>query len=218
MEVMCVKHFMIRILKSIIGLMVFAFGEYLTIQAGIGLSPWSCLSMGVSYHLPFSYGTVHVCISLVIVLADVLLGEKIGFSTLMNAVLIGTCVDVYTALGLVPQANGLLWGVLCMCIGMLVTEYGQYLYMKTGMGCGPRDSLLVALGKRVRKVPIGAVQIVILACALAVGALLGGPIGIGTVLSTFGIGIAMQLVFGIVHFEPRDVVHEDCLQTLRAIK
>ena len=78
-------RFIKRIFMTALGLFIFSAGEFLTIRANIGLSPWSCLSMGASYHLPLSYGTVHVCISLIIVLIDVLLGEKIGFGTILDA-------------------------------------------------------------------------------------------------------------------------------------
>lgn len=79
------RRFVSRLLLTALGLFIFSIGEFLTIQANIGLNPWACLSMGASYHLPLSYGQVHVCISLLIVGIDVMLGEKIGFGTLLDA-------------------------------------------------------------------------------------------------------------------------------------
>lgn len=203
-----------RLLLTAFGLFIFAVGEFLTIQAGIGLSPWTCLSMGVSTHVPFSYGTVHVTISLLIVLVDVLLGEKIGFGTLLDALLVGTFVDMISALNLVPAITQPVLGAVVMCAGLMIMAFGQFVYMREGMGCGPRDSMTVGIGKRMSRVPIGAVEIGILALALAAGFLLGGPVGIGTIIATFGIGIAMQIVFNLLRFEPRDVVHESIAQTL----
>lgn len=203
-----------RLLLTALGLFIFAVGEYLTIQAGIGLSPWTCLSMGVSTHVPFSYGAVHVTISLLIVLVDVLLGEKIGFGTLLDALLVGTYVDMISGLNLVPVITHPVLGAGVMCAGLMIMAFGQFVYMREGMGCGPRDSMTVGIGKRMSRVPIGAVEIGILAIALAGGFALGGPVGIGTIIATFGIGIAMQIVFNLLHFEPRDVVHENIAQTL----
>ena len=210
-------RFIRRLLLTALGLFVFSVGEYMTIRANIGLSPWSCLSMGASYHLPMSYGTVHVCISLIIVVIDLLMGEKIGFGTILDALEVGLAVDLLTALNPVPLMSDPWAGAAVMCAGLLIMAFGQYIYMRQGLGCGPRDSLLVGLGRRVPRVPIGAVEIAVLALALLGGWLLGGPVGIGTVLSAFGVGIAMQLVFRLLRFEPRSVTHEHILQTLQGL-
>lgn len=85
---------------------------------------------------------------------------------------------------------------------------GQWIYMSAGLCCGPRDSLLVALGRRLPRLPIGLVANALQALVCAAGWLLGGPVGLGTLLSVFGIGAAMQLVFALVRFEPRQVRHE----------
>jgi uncharacterized membrane protein YczE len=89
--------------------------------------------------------------------------------------------------------------------------------MRSGLGCGPRDSLLVALGKRARRVPIGAVNLALLLAVVSGAWLLGGPIGIGTVVTVGLQGVAMQLVFRLVRFEPRSVAHEDLLHTARLL-
>ena len=83
--------------------------------------------------------------------------------------------------------------------------------------CGPRDMLLVGLGKRMPKVPIGVVQISMLAVVVFVSWLLGGPIGIGTLVSVLGMGLVMQLVLNIVHFEPRDVTNRDCVEVVKIL-
>jgi uncharacterized membrane protein YczE len=100
-------------------------------------------------------------------------------------------------------------------IGLLIMGYGQYFYMDAAQGCGPRDSLLIALGKRFPRTPIGVVQTFMVGIALLIGWLLGGPVGIGTIISVFGMGSALQLVCKIMHFEPRDVVHKNVLETNR---
>ena len=87
--------------------------------------------------------------------------------------------------------------------------------MDAAQGCGPLDSLLIALGKRFHKTPIGVVQTALVGIALLIGWLLGGPVGIGTVISVFGMGTALQIVCKILHFEPRDVVHKNVFETNR---
>ena len=202
-----------EILKSALGLFIFSIGVYLTIQANIGLAPWDCLSMGVSYRVGMSYGIVHTIISIIIVLIDVLLKEKIGYGTILDALLVGNYVDLIDHFITLPKIDSLPLSIAMVIVGLLMMGYGQVFYMDAAQGCGPRDSLLVALGKRFPRTPIGVVQTGMVGVALLIGWLLGGPVGIGTVISVFGLGSALQLVCRLLRFEPRDVVHKNVLET-----
>lgn len=197
----------IRILKASGGLVLFAFGVYLTIQASIGVSPWDALTLGIAGRTGLSYGNVSVAIALAVLAADALLGEPIGLGTVLDAVLVGKSVDLFTWLAPVPEAAGFWPGLGLLCLGLLLMGTGQWVYMSAGLCCGPRDSLLVALGRRLPRLPIGLVANVLQALVCAAGWLLGGPVGLGTLLSVFGVGAAMQLVFALVRFEPRRVRH-----------
>lgn len=195
--------------KSAFGLFLFSFGVYLTIQADIGLAPWDCLSMGVSYHIGLSYGIVHTGISILILFIDILLKEKIGYGTILDALLVGNYVDLIDRILSLPEVNSLPLGCVMVVAGLFIMGYGQYFYMSAGQSCGPRDSLLIALGKRFPNTPIGVVQTVMVGAALFIGWLLGGPIGIGTIISVFGIGTALQIVCKLMHFEPRAMEHRN---------
>ena len=211
------KQMIKEILKSAFGLFIFSIGVYLTIQANIGLAPWDCLSMGVSARVGMSYGIVHTIISIIIVLIDVLLKEKIGYGTILDALLVGNYVDLIDRIITLPDFNSLPISIVMVVVGLLIMGYGQVFYMDASQGCGPRDSLLVALGKRFPRTPIGVVQTGMVGIALLIGWLLGGPVGIGTVISVFGLGTALQIVCKIMHFEPRDVVHKNVLETNRIL-
>ena len=211
------KQMIKEILKSAFGLFIFSIGVYLTIQANIGLAPWDCLSMGVSARVGMSYGIVHTIISIIIVLIDVLLKEKIGYGTILDALLVGNYVDLIDRIITLPDFNSLPISIVMVVVGLLIMGYGQVFYMDAAQGCGPRDSLLVALGKRFPRTPIGVVQTGMVGIALLIGWLLGGPVGIGTVISVFGLGTALQIVCKIMHFEPRDVVHKNVLETNRIL-
>ncbi|MBQ3031782.1 MAG: hypothetical protein IJD29_04730 [Anaerotignum sp.] len=211
------KQMIKEILKSAFGLFIFSIGVYLTIQANIGLAPWDCLSMGVSARVGMSYGIVHTIISIIIVLIDVLLKEKIGYGTILDALLVGNYVDLIDRIITLPDFNSLPISIVMVVVGLLIMGYGQVFYMDAAQGCGPRDSLLVALGKRFPLTPIGVVQTGMVGIALLIGWLLGGPVGIGTVISVFGLGTALQIVCKIMHFEPRDVVHKNVLETNRIL-
>ena len=114
-----------EILKSALGLFIFAIGVYLTIQANIGLAPWDCLSMGVSAKVGYSYGIVHTVISIIILIIDILLKEKIGYGTILDALLVGNYVDWIGYLKLVPVSDNVAVSCAMVVIGLLIMGYGQ---------------------------------------------------------------------------------------------
>ena len=211
------KKIALQWLQITAGLLVFSFGVHLTIYANIGLAPWDCLGMGVAKHTPLNYGLSMTLIAVAVLIADLILKERIGFGTVIDALLTGNFVQMFNDLNPLPE-NGSLWlGIVIMAVGFGFMALGMWIYMRAGQGCGPRDSLLVGLGKRLRRVPIGVVEILLWAAVLLAGWLLGGPVGVGTLISTFGAGAVMQLVYHLVRFEPRDVRHRDILEVIREL-
>ncbi len=211
------RRILLQWLQITAGLFVFALGVHLTIFANIGLAPWDCLAMGMSYHTPLNYGLSVTVISLTIVAVDLLLRESIGCGTVLDALLAGKFIQLFNDLNPLPENHSVWLGVCIMLAGFAVMAVGMWIYMSGGQGCGPRDALLVGLGKRLLRLPIGIVEILLWAVVLAAGWLLGGPVGIGTVLSTFGAGAVMQLVYNVIRFEPRDIRHQNVLETLRQL-
>ena len=204
-------------MRIVAGLFVFSFGVHLTIFANIGLAPWDCLGMGISYHTPFNYGVSMTIMALVIIGIDIILKERIGFGTITDALLTGNFVQFFNSFNPFPLNSALWSGILIMLTGFVFMAVGMAIYMKSEQCCGPRDALLVGLGKRMSKVPIGAVEIILWAAVLLIGMLLGGPVGIGTVISIFGAGFIMQLVYSAMRFEPRDLKHRDVLEITRLL-
>ena len=211
------KTIFLEWLRIVFGLLVFAFGVHLTIFANIGLAPWDCLGMGISYHTPLNYGLSMTVMAVTILLIDLCLRERIGYGTIIDALLTGNFVQMYNDLNPLPLNTNLWMGIVLMLIGFVFMALGMWIYMKAAHGCGPRDALLVGLGKRMPKLPIGVVEILLWAAVPLVGWLLGGPVGVGTLLATFGAGAVMQLVYNIIHFEPRDIVHRSVFETTRLL-
>ena len=211
------KRIVLQWLRIAAGLLVFAFGVHLTIFANIGLAPWDCLGMGIAKHTPLNYGLAMTVMAVVILGIDLLLKERIGFGTIIDALLTGNFVQMYNDLNPFPANTSLPRGVGLMLAGFVFMALGMWIYMKGEQCCGPRDALLVGLGKRMPKLPIGLVEILLWAAVLLAGWLLGGPVGIGTLISTFGAGLVMQLVYHLVRFEPRNIQHRDVIQTVRAM-
>ena len=204
-------------LRIVLGLFVFALGVHLTILANIGLAPWDCLGMGIARHTPLNYGLSMTAMSVAVLLIDVLLKEKIGWGTVIDALLTGNFVQMFNDLDPLPRNEKIWSGVLIILAGLALMAIGQYIYMRGAQGCGPRDSLLIGFGKRLRKIPIGIVEILIWAVVLAAGWALGGPVGIGTLVSTFGAGAVMHLIYSVIHFEPRSVRHRGIVEVTRAL-
>ena len=199
------------------GLLVFAFGVHLTIYANIGLAPWDCLGMGIAKHTPLNYGLSMTVMALIILCIDLMLKERIGFGTIIDALLTGNFVQMFNDLNPLKENRSTLLGILIMLTGFVFMALGMWIYMKGEQCCGPRDSLLVGLGKRLPKVPIGMVEVLLWAAVLLAGWLLGGPVGIGTLISTFGAGIVMQLIYNALKFEPRLVRHKSAAETIRML-
>ena len=202
-------------LRIVLGLLVFAFGVHLTIYANIGLAPWDCLGMGIAKHTPLNYGLSMTIMALVILCIDLILKERIGFGTIIDAVLTGNFVQMFNDLNPLEENKSTWLGILIMMCGFVFMALGMWIYMKGEQCCGPRDSLLVGLGKRLPKMPIGFVEVLLWAVVLLAGWLLGGPVGIGTLISTFGAGIVMQVIYSLLKFEPRQIRHRSVTETIR---
>ena len=212
------KRIALQWLRIAAGLLVFAFGVHLTIYANIGLAPWDCLGMGIAKHTPLNYGLSMTAIAVAVLIVDLLLKERIGFGTVIDALLTGNFVQMFNDLNSLPS-NGSLWlGIVIMLAGFVFMALGMWIYMLAGQCCGPRDSLLVGLGRRLPRFPIGLVEILLWAAVLLAGWLLGGPVGIGTLISTFGAGAVMQLVYHAVRFDPREVRHRDVIEVIREMR
>lgn len=208
------KNTICRIFRAAAGLFICAIGLYLTLLADIGLGPWEALSMGLSGHLPIRYGTATVLVSVCVLAADLLLREPIGVGTVLDAVGVGKAIDLMAWLDVIPHPHGMVQCVVWFMLGLLVVSVGQWIYMASAMGCGPRDSLLVGVGKRFRRMPIGVVTACMFAAVLLLAWGLGGPIGVGTILYVVLQGPCMQAVFQLAHFEARNITHESLLATV----
>ena len=199
------------------GLLVFAFGVHLTIFANIGLAPWDCLGMGISLHTPLNYGLSMTVMGIVILGIDLLLKERIGFGTIIDALLTGNFVQMFNDLNPFPENQNTAAGIVFMLAGFVFMALGMWIYMQAGQCCGPRDALLVGLGRRMPHIPIGIVEIIQWGVVLLIGWRLGGPVGIGTLISTFGAGAVMQLVYSLLRFEPRSIQHRSVFEITRLL-
>ena len=207
-----------RSAQAAAGLAVCALGAYIGSRAQIGMSPWDALNMGVGNLMGASFGTAAMCINLFVLAADLLLGERIGIGTLFDAFLYGRFFDLWAWMDFMPKISGIWFQIPVVLAGQVITCVGQVIYMRAALCCGPRDALLVGVGKRFSRWPIGAVQIALLVLITLADLLLGSPIGIGTLILVLAWGTVLELVCRVMRFEPRAVEHESLGNTIEKLR
>lgn len=213
-----VSSILINMLIAAVSLFVNGFGVYLTIHAGIGAGPWDVFNLGLSKTLGILYGTASITVSFTILIIDIILKEPIGIAMFIDALVVGKAVDFFNWVKWVPVPKTMIGSIVMMLIGLVIMGYTQFGYMSAALGCGPRDTLLVGMSKRLTKVPIGAVSIAILSLATLIGYLLGGPVGIGTIICAFCTGPIMQTAFTTVRFDATKVVHRSVRHSIGVVK
>ena len=211
------KVFLRRLLSLVVGLFLYAVGIVLCMQANIGCAPWDVLHMGLSFKLGMTVGQASIVVGVAVGLIVFLLREKLGLGTLLNMLLIGIFIDLLFSLKVVPLIQGLWLGLIVMLGGLFVIAFGSYFYIGSGFGAGPRDSLMVSVKRRTGW-PVGVCRALVEGSALLLGYLLGGQVGIGTVMAVLGIGFCVQIVFGLLRFDPAAVRHETLVGTWAGLR
>ena len=184
-----------RICVLFFGLFIFGLGDSLLIQSTIGNAPWSVLAQGVSGKLDITMGWSTFAISSVVLLLWIPLKEKPGFGTLSNIVIIATAIQI--GVSIFPEQNNYGFGVIYCLIGIGMVGLGSALYITCALGPGPRDGLMTALHNSTG-VRIGRVRLAIEGSVLVAGWLLGGTVGLGTLLFALLIGQSIAIALGVV--------------------
>ncbi len=177
------------------GLFIFGLGDSLLIQSTIGNAPWSVLAQGVSGKLSITMGWSTFAISSLVLLLWIPLKEKPGFGTLSNIVIIATAIQI--GVSIFPEQNNYGFGVIYCLIGIGMVGLGSALYITCALGPGPRDGLMTALHNSTG-VRIGRVRLAIEGSVLVAGWLLGGTVGLGTLLFALLIGQSIAIALGVV--------------------
>ena len=187
----------------IFGVFLFALAIVCQLESGLGLSPWDVLHQGIAEHTPLSFGAANVVVGVVVMAVSWGLGATIGFATVANSVLVGTFVQALTAIGAVDSLADDSLGVRIALLVVAMPIYGiaSALYLGAWMGAGPRDSLMVVVAARTHQ-RLGVVRACIELLALAAGFVLGGTVGIGTIVFAISIGPALEAGFWLLRRSP----------------
>lgn len=210
------KQFYIRLLRLILGLLLYSLGAVVTIRANIGYSPWDVFHAGLTKTIGINIGAATVIVGVIIVVITALLGEKIGLGTIFNMILIGTFMDILLSLNIIPLAGNFILGVIMLIAGLFIIAFATYFYISSGFGAGPRDTLMVTL-TRISRLPVGVCRGSIEVLAVLAGLKLGGMAGAGTITSALAIGACVQITFKLFRFDASKVKHETLDQTFKMV-
>src|SRR6478736_7699643 len=174
-----------RVLQLLIGLALYGTGCALTIEAGLGVDPWSVFAQGLSIHTGIGIGWITNIVGFLVLLLWIPLRQKPGVGTIANILLVGTSIQF--VLWLVPPVSGLALQIPVLLGGILLVALASGLYIGARFGPGPRDGLMTGMNARLGW-PIWLCRALVEITVLAIGWLLGGTVGVGTVLFAVLIG------------------------------
>lgn len=206
-----------RLAWLVAGMLVSAVGITMMLQANVGLEPWSVLQEGMSQSLGITYGQASMIVGAAAIGAAVLCGESFGFGTVINIVLCAVFIDGLLALGWIPLMESLVPGILMLLAGLELLALGTWMYMKSALGAGPRDALMVALARKTGR-SVGLCRATVEVFVILAGFLLGGKVGVGTVIAALGLGTLFNVNFHLLGFRAAEVHQENVAETLRRLR
>ncbi|MDR5658687.1 hypothetical protein RH915_04215 [Serpentinicella sp. ANB-PHB4] len=212
-----VKEVLLRIVKLNIGLFLYAVGIVMAIEAELGLGPWDVFHQGLANIMGITIGQASIIVGFVLVVANSFFGERLGWGTITNMIFIGLYIDLLMFLEAIPVFSSFLPSLIMMLSGLFVIGVASYFYIGAGFGTGPRDGLMVVLRKRTNK-SVRFIRNSIEVTASVIGYLLGGTVGLGTVVIAFSIGYFVQFAFKLFKFDISAVEHRFIDQDLAYLK
>lgn len=191
------KRLIIRWLMMLAAYIVFGYFIDVTVAASLGVSPWDVLHLGVSNRLGITLGQASFGVGALVVLAGWALGVAPKWGTVANIVVIAYAVDFFRHYDLVISSDHLAGRIALFIIGTFVNGLMTSVYTSLHLGAGPRDGLMLALTARLKK-PVSLIRLVMEIGVTIAGWLIGGPVGLGTVLAAVLLGPFVQVGYRIV--------------------
>ncbi len=180
-----------RLLQLYAGLILYGASLALQIRASLGLDPWDVFHQGLSEKTGLSFGTIVIIIGALVLLAWIPLRQKPGIGTISNVFVVGLAPDA--TLAILPEVHGLELQLPLLAAGIFLNGVAGAAYIGAGLGPGPRDGLMTGL-VRITGKPVAIVRTSLEVSVLAVGIVLGGTVGLGTVLYAISIGPLLQVL------------------------
>jgi len=199
-----------RIIYLLWGLLLFGLGIVMTIKSNLGAGPWDALHLGLIHYLPLSLGQVSQMTGILVIVASWFLGMKPGWGTIANMYFIGVFTDMFMACQWMTTPNYWYYQYAMLLGGVLVIGWASFFYLSAALGAGPRDSFMVG-SIHTTGWPVWKVRTLIETSVATVGFLLGGPVGIGTVIIAFTLGPCIQWSFTIMGKRAQDIKHDSLM-------
>ena len=178
-----------RYIQAVTGITMIGIGVALNYMANLGLGPWGVLHDGISKTINISYGQAGIMTSLISLLLWIPLKQKPGIATIFDAFWIGLTADF--VINIIPDAQSLLIQIIYLITGITLIGLGTAIYVGGDLGAGPRDGIMVGLEKLGLK--IGTARTLLEFVAFSIGFLLGGKIGIASIIIVLSIGRVLQI-------------------------
>ncbi|GIH04981.1 membrane protein [Rhizocola hellebori] len=192
----------LRLTQLLAGLVAYGVSITLMLKASLGNQPWDVLHQGIALHTGLSVGTVLILAGATVLLCWIPLRQRPGIGTVANIVVLGLVVDLVNTV--LPHPSHLAMRWLFMTAGILLCGIASGLYIGANLGPGPRDGLMTGLAAR--SWSLRGWRTVLEITVVAIGALLGGKVGIGTVAYALAIGPLAQFFLPMLTIRPHQTV------------
>ncbi len=190
-----------RISNLLVGLVIFGFALGLSVEASLGVNPWTVFHGGLAIHTPLTIGAAVLVVGLVLVMSFPAMREPIGIGTLLNVAVIGPVMDL--TIFIVPDLTSLPVRILALAVAPILIGVGSGFYIGAGLGPGPRDGIMTFL--QGRGLPVWLARSSIEFTALIFGAILGGDVGWGTIWMAGSVGFWVQLFLARLRIDPAPI-------------
>lgn len=198
------------------GLLLYSIGILATLYSDLGMSPWEVFHMGIVNHTPLTLGQTSQIVGLCILVVSYFVGVVPGLASIFNMFFIGLFIDLVDNIGIFKTPSTLIGRFILLATGILIIGWATYFYLKVELGAGPRDGLMEGLVKKFKK-PVWVIRGAIEITVLTIGYFLGGPVGIGTLITALTIGFSVQLAFKIGKYDSKTVEHEDLIHMIKRL-
>ena len=199
------------------GFFLFALAILLALYSKLGMSPWDVLHMGIVNHSVLSFGQTTQLVGFAIIMFSVFLGVIPGIGSLLNMIFIGGFIDLIDNTGILKTPGSMVGKIIMLIAAILIMGIATFFYLRVELGAGPRDGLMEGLVRKLNK-PVwmirGSIEIVV----LIIGFLLGGPVGIGTLLLAGAIGPSVQFAFKLGKYDSKKAEHMNLITLYKNIK
>lgn len=188
-----------RLVQLYLGLALYGVSTAMFVRADLGADPWNVFHLGVANLLSMNIGIVMIGVGVLVLLLWIPLRQRPGLGTLSNVIVIGLAADA--ALAIMPGFESLLVRTVLLVSAVIVNALATSMYIGAGFGAGPRDGLMTGIHARTGW-PVRTIRTAIEVSVLLSGWLLGGALGVGTVLYALAIGPLIQICLPWFRYSP----------------